>query len=128
MFEWHGSLERGQKLKVIAESSDLIDVDVGISAWQRMDSERYILEEDYKVSGDIWRVHLNDADPFPSCPHAHCVGGTRRFVGKKLHLGSGQLFDEKNNPMNRRLAKVQFERLLEFIRPKFPGLTFPLPH
>jgi len=114
-------------MHIVNEANDLVEVDVGISAWQRLDSDRYILEEDLKVSGDIWRVHLNDPDPLPSSPHAHCIGGTRRFIGKKLHLGTGQLFDEKNKPMNRRLAKHQFERLLELIRPKFPGLTFPLP-
>jgi hypothetical protein len=113
-------------IRVVAETTYEIDIDVGISAWQRMDSNRYILEEDYKVSGDIWRVHLNDADPFPSKPHAHCVGGTKRFVGMKLHLGTGQLFDSSNKPLNRRLAQGQFERLIELVRPKFPTIDLPL--
>jgi len=113
-------------IRVVAETATEIDVDVGVSAWQRLDNERYILEEDYKVSGDVWRVHLNDADPFPSRPHAHCIAGTKRFVGTKLHLGSGQLFDSSNKPLGRRLAKGQFERLIELIRPKFPGIELPI--
>src|SRR3989454_10313685 len=99
-----------------------IDIDVGVSSWQQMGTNRYILEEDFKVSGDIWRVHLNDADPYPSKPHAHCIGGTKRFIGKKLHLGTGQLFESNNTPLNRRLAKQQFSRLIELIQPKFPGI------
>lgn len=113
-------------IRVIAESANEIDIDVGISAWQRMDSEKYILEEDFKVSGDIWRVHLNDADPYPSRPHAHCIAGCQRFIGTKLHLGTGQLFDRKNNPLGRRLARHQFDRLIELIRPKFPHVILPL--
>ena len=113
-------------IRIVAETPGEIDIDVGVSAWQRMDSDRYILEEDYKVSGDIWRVHLNDADPFPSKPHAHCIGGTKRFIGKKLHLGTGQLYDNANKALGRRLASGQFQRLIELIRPKFPDIELPL--
>jgi len=114
-------------VKVIAESVSGIDIDVGVSSWQQMGTNRYILEEDFKVSGDIWRVHLSDADPYPSSPHAHCIGGTKRFIGCKLHLGTGQLFSASNKPMGRRLETSQFERLIELIRPKFPGVVLPIP-
>lgn len=113
-------------LKITAESSDFIDIDVGISEWQMLNDNRFILEEDFKVSGDVWRVHLNDADPYPSSPHAHCIGGTKRFIGNKLHLGTGQLFDSKNMPLNRRLAQKQFDCLIELIKPKFPNIIWPL--
>ena len=114
------------KIKVVEETDEFIDIDVGISSWQKIDSDRYILEEDFKVGGDIWRVHLSDADPNPSNPHAHCIGGTKRFIGKKLHLGTGQLFESNNTPLNRRLAKHQFARLIELIQPKFTGIKLPL--
>ena len=114
-------------IHVLAESTTSIDVDVGVSSWQQMGMNRYILEEDFKVSGDIWRVHLSDADPFPSSPHAHCIGGTRRFIGCKLHMGTGQLFSSSNKPLDRRLATAQFGRLIELVSPKFPGITLPIP-
>lgn len=114
-------------MEVVQDTNELIDIDVGVSAWQRLDSDRYILEEDFKVSGDIWRVHLSDADPYPSKPHAHCIEGAKRFIGTKLHLGNGHLYDAKNKPLQRRLATHQFARLIELIRPKFPDITLPLP-
>jgi hypothetical protein len=36
-----------------------------------------------------------DAVSNPSNPHAHCVGGAKRFIGCKLHLGTAQLFKER---------------------------------
>lgn len=114
-------------MKIFAETTTEIDIDVGVSSWQQMKTNLYILEEDFKVSGDIWRVHLSDADPFPSRPHAHCIGGTKRFIGCKLHLGTGQLFSPNNKPLDRRLETSQFMRLIEMIRPKFPSITLPIP-
>jgi hypothetical protein len=111
---------------VVGESENWIDIDVGINSWQCLADDRYILEEDFKVSGDIWRVHLSDADPFPSAPHAHCIGGAKRFIGCKLHLGNRQLFDSKNKPMDRRLEESQFARLIELVKPKFPNIIWPL--
>ena len=101
-----------------------IDISVGISQWQLPDG-RYILEEDFKVGGDVWRVHNNDADPFPSIPHAHFVGGTKRFIGCTLHLGTAELF-RKREPLGRRLEESQFKRLIELIQPKFPDIKLPL--
>lgn len=110
---------------VLRETDEYVDVCVGVSQWQTGDG-RHILEEDYRVSGEVWRVHKSDADPYPSNPHAHCVGGSQRFVGRTLHLGTAELFDKRKG-LGRYLEKHQFERLLELIRPKFPHLTFPLP-
>jgi hypothetical protein len=42
---------------------------------------------DIKINGEIWRVHKNDADPFPSAPHAH-----NYRMKCKLHLGNGKLY------------------------------------
>jgi hypothetical protein len=113
--------------KIVGEADGSIDIDVGISAWQCLDSDHWIVEKDFKVSGDIWRVHLSDADPFPSTPHAHCIVGAKRFIGCKLHLGTRELFDNKNKSMKRRLDEGQFNRLIELVRPKFPQITLPLP-
>jgi len=44
----------------IQDTDTYVDVCVGVAQWQLPDG-RYILEEDYKVSGEVWRVHKNDA-------------------------------------------------------------------
>jgi hypothetical protein len=41
-----------------------------------------------------------DAVSNPSNPHAHCVGGAKRFIGCKLHLGTAQLF-KRSEPLGR---------------------------
>jgi hypothetical protein len=47
----------------------------------------YMVKAEVKHKGLIWVVHKNDADPFPSNPHAHEI--TNRF---KMHLGNGKLY------------------------------------
>lgn len=110
---------------IITDGDDYIEVSIGVSQWQ-LKNGSFILEEDYRVDGEIWRVHKNDPDPFPSKPHAHCIGGTKRFVGCKLHLGSAQLYKD-SMALNRFLDPKQFSRLIELIKPKFPDITLPLP-
>lgn len=110
---------------LLAETAVYVDVCVGVSERQLADG-RYILEKDYRVKGEVWRVHKGDADPFPSSPHAHCVGGAQRFIGCTLHLGTADLYYGRK-PLGRRLERKQFERLIELIKPKFPGITLPLP-
>jgi hypothetical protein len=48
---------------------------------------RRLTEERIKQGGEIWHVYRNDADPWPSDPHAHNYAS-----GHKLHLGTGGLF------------------------------------
>ena len=48
---------------------------------------RSLREERVRRNGEVWVIHKNDADPFPSNPHAH-----NYETGHKLHLGTGQLF------------------------------------
>lgn len=117
--------ENSESELILEETQSHVDVCVGVSQWQKADG-RYILEEDYRISGEVWRVHKGDADPYPSSPHAHCVGGSKRFIGYTLHLGSAELFNKREGT-GRYLERNQFERLLELIGPKFPHLTFPLP-
>jgi hypothetical protein len=51
---------------------------------------RNLREERVKSNGEVWVIHKNDADPFPSIPHAHNYES-----GHKLHLGTGELFIRK---------------------------------
>jgi hypothetical protein len=46
-----------------------------------------LTEATFKISGYIWRIYQNDADPFPSNPHAHDVEN-----GYKMDLGNGNLY------------------------------------
>jgi hypothetical protein len=108
----------------IKDETSYVEVCVGVSQWKTLDG-KHILEEDFKVDGEIWRVHKSDADPYPSNPHAHCIGGKARFVGCTLHLGTAQLY-RKREPLGRRMEENQFMRLIELIRPKFPGIKLPL--
>jgi hypothetical protein len=48
---------------------------------------RRLDEVTIKRDGCIWRIHRNDADPFPSNPHAHNVES-----GLKLDLSTGALY------------------------------------
>lgn len=111
--------------EVIEDTSEYISVTIGIPEW--IDSRgRFYMEKDYRVAGEVWRVHKYDADPFPSRPHAHCIAGAQRYMGYKLHLGTAELY-RNSEASGRYLSEKQFKRLIELIRPKFPGLTLPLP-
>lgn len=103
---------------------DFVDVSVGAATWVNAAGKFYI-EADYKVCGEIWRVHKSDADPYPSNPHAHCVGGAKGILGCTLHLGTRELY-RKRNALGRFLDSEQFNRLIELILPKFPGISLPL--
>jgi hypothetical protein len=110
--------------KLLGETAEYVDLTVG--TMQMVTAKGWdILEEDYRVAGEVWRVHKGDADPYPSKPHAHCIAGANRFVGLTLHLGTAELYD-KRKPLGRFLSRYQFDRLIELIRPKFPEITLPL--
>ena len=117
--------EDEEQIGILADTETYVDACVGISEWQLPDG-RHILEEDYRVKGEVWRVYKSDADPYPSNPHAHCVGGAKRFISCTLHLGTAELFNGRK-PLGRRLDAKQFETLIELIKPKFPSITLPLP-
>lgn len=109
----------------LEDTTDHVTVCLGVSGWMN-DRGRWIVEDDYRVNGEVWRVHKSDADPFPSRPHAHCIAGAKRFVGCKLHLGTRELYSG-NRSIGRFLQPKQFDRLIELIRPKFPEIILPLP-
>ncbi len=101
-----------------------VDVSLGEAHWVNAKGA-FLNEADYRVGGDVWRVHKGDADPFPSKPHAHLIAGQKRFVGCKLHLGTAELYNGTRG-LGRFLYKHQFERLITLIRPKFPDVKLPL--
>ena len=52
-----------------------------------------------KKDGQIWRIHKNDNDTFPSNPHAHNVES-----GLKLDLSNGKLY-YKNSDTGTSISK-----------------------
>jgi hypothetical protein len=67
--------------------------------------------------GEIWDIHLNDADPFPSNPHAHNVQ-TR----VKLDLSNGDLYRKKRK-LEERVRKKDLETLRSLATEK--GVVLP---
>ena len=76
---------------------------------------RLLTEQTVKVKGEVWRVHKNDADPFPSTPHAHNYES-----GVVLHLGSGEMFDRNRKS----IGTVGCKKLLR-IRGGLSSLVLP---
>jgi hypothetical protein len=75
---------------------------------------RRLVEQTVRVHGEVWRVHRNDADPFPSNPHAHNLES-----GLKLHLGTGELFLGKQfaGTINRKDLLAIRNALVDFALP-----------
>jgi hypothetical protein len=78
---------------------------------------RQLDEVTIKREGCVWRIHKNDADPFPSNPHAHNVES-----GLKLDLSTGALYFR-----SRLSGKSIARRHLDFIRAEATanGITIP---
>jgi len=80
-----------------------------------VDGRFRLVEVTIKNRGEVWRVHKNDADPWPSNPHAHNLES-----GLTLHLGTGELFMKRRNT-GRRISKKH----LEAIRSEIPNCSLP---
>lgn len=76
---------------------------------------RLLTEQTVKNRGEVWRIHKNDADPFPSSPHAHNLE-----TGLVLHLGTGNLYNKK-----RALVGSIGCKALLVIRSKLTNIALP---
>ncbi len=76
---------------------------------------RKLDEQLIKVGGEIWMIHKNDKDPFPSSPHAH-----NKETGLKLDLTNGNLFF-KGKDTKHSISKKD----LLIIRGKIKNLLLP---
>lgn len=74
-----------------------------------------LIEQTVKAGGEVWRIHKNDADPFPSVPHAHNLE-----TEVVLHLGTGDLYNKK-----REIIKNIGCKSLLVIRSRLSGFTLP---
>jgi len=77
-------------------------------------TRRSLEERIVKISGERWHIHKNDADPFPSNPHAHNYED-----GLKLSLADGGLYRKKE-----RVSKIDRKKLLE-IRSRLKDIQLP---
>lgn len=111
-------------LQFLRDDDEVIEFTCGHIDFQN-DKGQFLVQKDYRVRGEVWRVHKGDADPYPSRPHAHCIDGRRFYAGTKLHLGTGELF-RKSAPLGLYYPPKDFSRLCDLIAPKFPGLKLPL--
>jgi len=75
---------------------------------------RKLVEQTVRRNGEVWRIHRNDTDPFPSSPHAHNLQ-----TGHKLHLGTGELFLRRLT-----VGRIAKKDLLS-IRDQLSGWTLP---
>ncbi|MGY5540763.1 hypothetical protein [Vibrio brasiliensis] len=71
--------------------------------------ESEITKKKYKVRGEVWDVHQDDVDPFPSSPHAHNYD-----ENVVMHLGTGELY--RSRKLVGRVNKKHFLRLRALIR------------
>ena len=74
-----------------------------------------LLEVQCTINNKIYTIHKNDADPYPSNPHAH-VGN------KKVHLGTGEYF-QGARATGTYLQRKEFERLRRELTAK--GIELP---
>lgn len=68
-----------------------------------------LTEQTVRAKGEVWRIHKNDADPFPSNPHAHNY--PKNLVA---HLGNGDLY--RKTMFLGRLKKKDLENLRGLIK------------
>ena len=108
--------------EIVNDTDEYLDVCVGDCLLEYPDGT-CLLQEDYRVGGEVWRVHKSDVDPLPSNPHAHCISG--KCKGYTLHLGTRGLFIGRRE-LDLKLQEDQFHRLIELIQPKFPDITLPV--
>lgn len=78
------------------------------------DVPRLLTEVKIKNRGEIWIIHKNDLDPFPSNPRAK-----NYEAGLKLDLSSGDLYDRRKH-----VGKISEKKLSE-IREKAKAISLP---
>lgn len=108
----------------MTDADNYVEIHIRRTRWEEPGGKETIVK-DFKIGGEIWRVHKSDPDPYPSNPHAHCVDGSAWLKGCKLHLGNRQLY-RGTASLNRKLKRKQFDQLIEMIQPKFPHIELPL--
>lgn len=77
---------------------------------------RRLDEVKIKTRGEVWHIHKNDADPFPSTRHAHNYDS-----GYTMHLGTGDLYLDRKV-----VGRISRRNLIDFRqRPEIRNLRLP---
>ena len=101
----------GQECPVIEETVVMEESVIPSNAF------RMLLEEQVRFKGEVWTIHKNDPDPFPSVPHAHNYES-----GLKMHMGIGELF--WGTQLVGKIRKKKFIEIRKrFTKVKLPELT-----
>ena len=88
-----------------------LEIDVPSESELDEDGSLFLREYTVTYSGK-WRVHMNDADKWPSDFHAHNVDDCR----EKLDLYTGIVFNVLTKYESRRLTKKQMRFIYETLR------------
>ena len=78
-----------------------------------------LLEQNIKNKGEIWTIHKNDQDPFPSNPHAHNYP-----MNLVAHLGTGELYQGRRL-MKQKLKTKDLVNLRKLIVERVKGICLP---
>jgi hypothetical protein len=70
----------------------------------------FLTHQQVKVKGEIWQIHKNDVDPFPSNPHAHNYQSN-----VVVHLGNGMIY-RKRKYLGEQLTKKNLSLLRREIK------------
>jgi hypothetical protein len=79
-----------------------------------------LTEAEVKIKGEVWVVHKNDADPFPSNPHAHNYENRL-----KMHLGTGDLYKGKVRTPCKRMTKALLVEFRSRLLQKNASISLP---
>ena len=74
----------------------------------------FLVHQQVKIKGEIWVIHKNDVDPFPSNPHAHNY--QNNLV---VHLGNGMIYKK------RKLVGKLEKKKLSLLRSEIKNIELP---
>lgn len=97
--------------KMLPEALFLMELDEKIIT---ADIDSYVYDHTVRHKGERWIIHKNDADPYPSNPHAH-----NYERGLTLHLGNGELYRRRQL-----FGKINKKKLME-IRERIKEISMP---
>lgn len=79
-----------------------------------------LTEAEVKLKGEKWTIHKNDADPFPSSPHAH-----NYEQGLKMDLRTGDLYQRNARVACGRVEKKYLLKLRDLVEHKNATIALP---
>jgi hypothetical protein len=110
----HLDLQANQIVEILSQYNEIDHANCGDRGHieiEDIDYELQLLEEQTtKQKNSIWRVHKNDADPWPSSWHAHNYQS-----GQVLDLKTGNIYS-KNRKLIKKLKKKKLKKLKDNLK------------